>query len=197
LDNNTYVVQDDAGENCIIIDPSFESRSIWEQMQSGPMHVAAIVNTHAHIDHVYENAFFASACGAPLLIHSLELPILHNVSEQAQWFGIELPEYVAPARYLADGDIIAIGSEHLAVMHTPGHTPGGICLYGDHFIIAGDVLFAGSIGRTDLPGGDMRELLCSIEEKLLVLPDDTVVYPGHGAATSIGAEKRSNPYIGA
>jgi hydroxyacylglutathione hydrolase len=195
LDNNTCVVLDaDSGE-AVIVDPSFESARIWHDVERNGWKLVAVLNTHAHLDHVVENALFVERSGAPLALHAGELPILHSLPLQAARFGVETPRSVEPARLLADGDSIAIGNGALRVLHTPGHTPGGISFLGKGFVIAGDVLFAGSIGRTDLPGGDMNQLLNTIRSRLLSLPDETVVYPGHGPQTTIGRERRTNPFL--
>jgi hydroxyacylglutathione hydrolase len=195
LDNNTYVVTDDAGTAAAIVDPAFDSQGVWDAVVRRGLSVAWVIDTHAHLDHVAENAFFTERSGAPLALHADDLPLLRAVREQAAWFNIEPPALVEPGRLLADGDTIALGGEELRVVHTPGHSPGGVCLLAADFAIVGDVLFAGSVGRADLPGGDMDVLLQSIRARLLVLPDSTTVYPGHGPQTTIGIERRTNPYL--
>lgn len=195
LDNNTYVVFDNKSGEAAIIDPSFESRSIWNQRNPAWV-FTMVLNTHGHLDHIVENAWFCRRTGALLAIHRDDLPLLQSLPQQAAWFGIETPESVEPARFLQEGDTINLGEEKLTVLHTPGHSPGGICFKAADFIIVGDVLFAGSIGRYDLPGGDEMQLLESIQTRLMTLPDDMVVYSGHGPSTTIGTERRNNPYLG-
>jgi hydroxyacylglutathione hydrolase len=195
LDNNTYLLADPSAGAAAVVDPSFESRSILEDIRKAGWHVLYVLNTHAHIDHVIENAYFCRETGASLAVHPADHPLLVAMAQQALWLGIDPPEVVQPALDLADGDTIALGDSVLRVVHTPGHSPGHVCFLGDEFAIVGDVLFQGSIGRTDLPGGNFEQLLASIKRELLILPDQTVVYPGHGEPTTIGAERRANPFL--
>jgi hydroxyacylglutathione hydrolase len=195
LDNNTYVVVDEASGHAAIVDPSFDSRFILQEILSAGWTLRFVLNTHAHIDHVVENAFFVRTGAAPLALHPLDLPLLSALEQQAAWLGMEVPDFVAPDISLTHCGEIAIGDSRLSVRHTPGHSPGHVCFIGDDFALVGDVLFQGSIGRTDLPGGSHDELLSSIRGELMPLPDETVVYPGHGSTTTIGHERRSNPFL--
>jgi hydroxyacylglutathione hydrolase len=195
LDNNTYVLVDESTGEAALVDPSFDSRPVWDSIQRAEWKITWLLNTHAHIDHVVENAYFAELTGAPLALHDADLPLLNGMDAQARWMGILAPTVIQPTYSLTDGEEIAIGTERIRVAHTPGHSPGSVSLIGDGFVVLGDVLFAGSIGRTDLPGGNLDTLRNSIRSRLYVLPDDTRVYPGHGAATTIGRERRTNPFV--
>lgn len=195
LDNNTYLVADEDSGQAAVVDPSFESETVWDAAMRAGWTIAWVLNTHAHLDHAVLNAWFVERSGAPLALHSDEVGMLEAMPQQAAWFGLDPPPMPAPGRLLTDGDTVELGGGRLAVVHTPGHSQGGVCFLGPGFAIVGDVLFAGSIGRTDLPGGDMEILIESIRTRLLTLPDDTVVYPGHGDSTTIGRERRTNPFL--
>ena len=195
LSNNTYVVVCESVREAVVIDPSFDSRPIWDDIERNGWKVTAVLNTHAHIDHVVENVYFMDKSGAGLAMHSDDLSLLHNMEMQAAWMGIEPPQVSEPTRLLREGDTIEVGSGELKIVHTPGHSPGSVSFIGPDFVISGDALFAGSIGRTDLPGGNYDQLIDAIRSKLFVLPDDTTVYPGHGPATTIGRERTTNPFL--
>ncbi len=195
LDNNTYVVADPVERQAVLIDPSFGSRDIWSFIQSQGWTLTAVLNTHAHIDHVVENRYFVDQSGAPLALHRSDLELLGVMVQQAAWLGVRAPEPCTPSLFLEAETAFPVGSFSLSVVHTPGHSPGSVAFLAGSFAIVGDVLFAGSIGRTDLPGGDHRQLLKSIHTHLMALPDDTVVWPGHGPETTIGTERRSNPFL--
>lgn len=195
LDNNTYLVVDEAAGEAAVVDPSFESAPVWDHVEANAWRVVWVLNTHAHIDHVVENALFVAKSGAPLALHPDDLPLLRGLAGQAAWLGVETPRPAEPTRLLADGDRLPLGSSALTVAHVPGHSPGSVGFLGEGFVLVGDALFAGSIGRTDLPGGNLERLLHSIRTRLLTLPDETVVYPGHGPETTIGQERRSNPFL--
>lgn len=199
---NTYVVVDEATRKCAIIDPGMINREEEDAMKkfviSNNLTVTHIINTHLHIDHAIGNIKAAALFDAPISAHKEDEFLGERMKQQAQMFGIsEKVADVSINSYLTDGDIIKIGEGELTVLHVPGHSPGGIALYDkkDGFVISGDSLFAGSIGRTDLPGGDMTTLLNSVKSKLMTLPDSTIVYPGHGPATTIGRERNSNPFL--
>ena len=188
---NCYVVKD--GGEAIVIDPGDAPASVLRALTGCT--VRMIVNTHCHCDHCGGNAELVEQTKAELAIHREDLPLLHAMEMQAQMFGVSVEPSPEPTRFLQEGDVVQVGTSSLKVLHTPGHSPGHIVLVGDGVVFAGDVLFEGSIGRTDLPGGDYQQLLDSIRTKLLTLPDNTVVYPGHGPSTTIGAERRSNPFL--
>ena len=200
LDTNCYVVWDEKSEETIVIDPAFSTesegkRTVLRLVHMGNLSVKFIVNTHGHADHTCGNGPVKKATGAPILIHELDAPLLgESGQEWANLFGIRLTSPPAD-KTLREGDRIVIGEIPLNVLHTPGHTPGGISLVAKDFAFVGDTLFKGSIGRTDLPGGSYEQIIKSIKEKLARLPDNLVVYPGHGPATNIGEEKRTNPYL--
>jgi glyoxylase-like metal-dependent hydrolase (beta-lactamase superfamily II) len=188
---NCYVVKD--GGDAVVIDPGDTSPRMLRALDGST--VRTIVNTHCHCDHCGGNAELAAKTHAELAIHRDELPLLHAMEIQAQMFGVSVVPSPEPARFLKEGDTVSAGSVSLKVLDAPGHSPGHIVLVGDGHVFCGDVLFQGSIGRTDLPGGDYHQLLESIRTKLLTLPDDTVVYPGHGPATTIGDERNTNPFL--
>ena len=198
---NTYVLYDETKE-CIIIDPGcFEQAEKLELVtfieQKG-LKPVRLINTHCHIDHVFGNHFISEKYGLQLEIHKGELPVLKAVPQVSAMYGIPfhdpIPEEVV---FIKEGDSIEFGNTSLRSIFTPGHSPASLSFYceASAYLIAGDVLFYGSIGRTDLPGGDMSTLLGSIKDKLFPLGDDVVVYPGHGPKTTIGFEKRSNPFL--
>lgn len=199
---NTYAVYDPDARECAIIDPGMSSREEREDIagfvRNNSLRVTDIINTHLHIDHAIGNAWAVKEFGVAPSASPADLPLGERMKDQARMFGIpEEVEDVSLGHELKDGDVITIGSGRLQVLAVPGHSPGGIALYdaADGFLISGDSLFAGSIGRTDLPGGNYRQLVESVRRKLLTLPQDTVVYPGHGPATTIGKELRDNPFL--
>jgi len=188
---NCFVLRDQG--SALIVDPGDVTDELLEAIDGYA--VDTVVNTHCHCDHCGGNAEVLKRTGARLLCHEADLPLLHALERQGMVFGVPFPPSPEPSGFLEEGDTVFVGSVALSVRFTPGHSPGHIVLVGDGFVMGGDVLFAGSIGRTDLPGGDYAQLLNSIKTKLLSLPDDTVVYSGHGPATTIGAERRSNPFL--
>lgn len=199
---NTYVVYDPDTRDCAVIDPAMmgeeEEKAMDGFIERERLKVTHVINTHLHIDHSIGNRYMTEKYHVPVLAHKADEPLGDNLTSQARMFGLGVEAAnVSISQYIEDGDEIRIGDGTLKAMHVPGHSPGSIVLYDpkDGFVIAGDVLFNGSIGRTDLMGGSMPQLLKGIREKLLVLPDDTVVYPGHGEPTTIGAERRSNPFL--
>jgi len=192
---NTYLVEDEAAGEAMLVDPTMDSESVADVIAARGLRLPLIVNTHGHIDHVFGDAFFKRQTGAMLAIHRDDAAWLGSLAQQARMFGLAALRAVQPDRLLADGDVINIGSLAFQVIHTPGHTPGGVCLYRHGVLMSGDTLFAAGIGRTDLPGGDYDVLMNSIKQRLLVLPDETIVYSGHGAATTIGTEKEENPFL--
>lgn len=192
---NCYILGDGKSRQGIIIDPGGNAREIIAAVQRHQLKIVAIVNTHAHFDHVAALHTIRAETGAPLVLHADELAMLRSVQMSAAMFGLSIPPQAPPERTVRDGELIDCGDLVLTVLHTPGHTPGGMCLLHEKQVWVGDTLFRGGIGRTDLPGGDYAALMRSIREKLLPLPDDTIVYPGHGAATTIGEEKLLNMFV--
>ncbi len=197
---NTYLLHDETKE-CIIFDPgcsnAAEKQELVSYIEKNDLKPVRLINTHCHLDHIFGNGFIASKYGLSLEIHKGELPVLAHAPKSAAMFGISVEPSPEPTNFIEEGDIITFGNAELKAILTPGHSPASLSFYceADKFIIAGDVLFHGSIGRTDLPGGNFDTLINSIKTKLLVLPDDTKVYPGHMQATTIGFEKKHNPFL--
>lgn len=199
---NCYVAYDPESRECAIIDPGIIEEAEWQALKNyiakNGLKVTHLINTHLHVDHCFGDHLVKGEYGVGVSAHSLEEPLAREVREQSRMFGIpEPPSDVEISTYLEDGDVIRIGKDELKVILIPGHSPGSIVLYDvkDKFLIAGDVLFQNSIGRTDLPGGDHNALIEGIKTKLMSLPDDVTVYPGHGPATTIGAERSGNPFL--
>jgi hydroxyacylglutathione hydrolase len=197
LQCNCSVVGDETTHEAMVIDPGDEIEDVLALVQKHNLTVKQIVVTHAHIDHVGGAMKLRAATGAPVLLNQNDYDLLKMLDVQAAWIGVEDPGKVEIDHSIGQGDTVGTGPLTATVLHTPGHTEGSICLYftAEKKLIAGDTLFAGSIGRTDLPGGSMRKIISSIHEKVLTLPDETVVVPGHGPLTSIGEERESNPFL--
>lgn len=197
LDNNVYVIVDQAMSRCAVIDPGLDSGHILAALRGLGLTISAIVNTHGHWDHVAGNGLFMRASGAPLHRHPLDEDLALSADQYAARWGFDA-EASPPADYTLDeGAVFELGPHRFSVLHVPGHSPGSICLLSDGVLIAGDVLFRGSIGRTDTTGGSLPQLLGGIRAKLMPLPDETRVLPGHGPETTIGRERRTNPFVGA
>jgi len=192
---NCYIVGDEETREALVIDPGGNARDILDTLRREQLKLVAIVATHAHFDHLFALSELRAATRAPFLLHADEAPVLANASIGARLFGFVFGQPAPADRLLREGDEVRVGSLAFQVIHTPGHSPGGMCLLRDRVVFVGDTLFQSGIGRTDLPGGDYGTLMRSIRDKLLTLPDDTMVYPGHGDATTIGEEKRSNPFL--
>ena len=192
---NCYIVGDENTREGIVIDPGDDVRDIIGAIRKHQLKVVAIVNTHAHFDHVGALNEIRDFTSAPFMLHADEVQMLGSAQMSAAMFGLSIDNPKPVDRLLREGDQIGAGSIVLTVLHTPGHTPGGICLLEGQHVFVGDTLFQGSIGRTDFPGGDYGVLMASIRDKLLPLPDSTVVHSGHGAATTIGEEKQLNPFV--
>ena len=197
---NTYVLGNGAGD-CIIIDPGCyfgnERRELADYISENALRPKYLLNTHCHLDHVFGNKFVHDTYGLTPYVHPLEQVVLENAPDAAIRWNLPFDNYKGPLEYLRENDVVRLGTDELQVLFAPGHSPGHICFYcpAQHFIIGGDVLFRQSIGRTDLPGGDFDTLINSIRTKLFVLPGETVVYPGHGDATTIAYEKANNPFL--
>lgn len=193
---NCYLVVDEQAAECAVVDPGEEAGLILHKIAETGAKPVAIWLTHAHVDHVLGVTRIAAETAAPVWLHPADRALYDAVPEQAAWFGLGAPPRLpAPDRELVHGEQVAVGELRFAVRHAPGHSPGSVCLVGPGAVFSGDVLFAGSIGRTDLPGGDFETLIASIERELLPLPDDTILYSGHGPESTIGRERRTNPFL--
>jgi hydroxyacylglutathione hydrolase len=197
LQCNCTILGDPATHEALVIDPGEEIGRIHRRLTELGLKLTQILITHAHIDHIGGALRLKRLTGAPILLNENDLPLLQMMEMQAGWLGVATPETEAPDASLQDGLRVGLNSHPAQVLHTPGHTQGSVCLYFAplNLLVAGDTLFAGSIGRTDLPGGNSRQILDSIHTRLLVLPEETHVLPGHGPLTTIGEEKQSNPFL--
>lgn len=197
LQCNCSVIGDDASREAIVIDPGDDVADVLAIIQKHNLKVQQIIITHAHIDHVGGAKKLQTATGAAILLNQNDYALLKMLDVQAAWLGMAPPGKVEIDESVGQADKIRVGSLSADVLHTPGHTEGSVCLYFpmEKKLIAGDTLFAGSIGRTDLPGGSFEKIIESLHEKVLALPDDTIVIPGHGELTTIGKERESNPFL--
>ena len=194
---NCTILGDELTHEAVVVDPGDNLPEILFRLQKHGLTLRQIVVTHAHIDHVGGAALLKKVTGAPVFLNKHDLELLGAMEMQAGWLGIPTPEVAPPDASADDRTKVGLAALPAEVIHTPGHTQGSICLLfpGQNLLLAGDTLFAGSIGRTDLPGGDGRQILRSLRERLLVLPDTTRVLPGHGSETTIGEERQSNPFL--
>ncbi len=192
---NCFIIGCETTKQAAVIDPGDDADRILMELAKSELKVKYLINTHGHFDHVGANKRMKEATGAELAIHPDDEPMLEQLSQSAMMFGLSAENSPPADITLNDGDTLSFGEITLEVMHTPGHSKGGVCLYTKGHLFAGDTLFAGSIGRTDLQGGDYDTLIASIKDRLLPLPEETVVYTGHGPETSIGNEKRMNPFL--
>jgi glyoxylase-like metal-dependent hydrolase (beta-lactamase superfamily II) len=192
---NCYLVIDEASRQCAVIDPGEDADLICRTVAAEGVRSVAIWLTHAHIDHVLGVPRMKAETDAPVFLHPADRPLYDAMPQQALAFGMQAAPLPMPDGSLAHGDVLRVGGLAFEVRHAPGHSPGHVVLVGHGAAFAGDVLFAGSIGRTDLPGGDYETLMASIEREVLSLPDDTIVYPGHGSETTVGRERRTNPFL--
>ena len=199
LMTNCYLVGCEEKRKAVVIDPGFdgvkEAEKIMKSVDKEKLHVKYIVNTHGHSDHISGNRVLKEMTGALILIHELDAPMLVSSEKNFSYIYGEKATSPPADKLLREGDIINVGNVKLKVIHTPGHSKGGISLLCDDIVFTGDTLFAGSIGRTDFPDASYKEIMNSITQKLSVLPDNLKVYPGHGPTSTIGEEKRSNPFL--
>ncbi|MCK5162716.1 MAG: MBL fold metallo-hydrolase [Desulfobacula sp.] len=192
---NCFILGCESTKQAVVIDPGDDADRILMELAKSELKVKYLINTHGHFDHVSANKRMKEATGAQIAIHPEDEPMLHELSQSALMFGLSAENSPPADILLKDGDEVTFGEITLKVIHTPGHSKGGISLYTKGHLFSGDTLFAGSIGRTDLAGGDYDTLISSIKEKLLGFDDDTIVYTGHGPETTIGNEKRMNPFL--
>ena len=197
LQCNCSIFGDDTTREAIVVDPGDDIGQVQAVLDRHALRCTAIVITHAHIDHIGGAHKLKQLTGAPVYMNSQDQELYDHLEMQAAWLGIQPPEQTSIDTPLRDGDSLRLGETDFQVIHTPGHTQGSVCLWiaGENKLVAGDTLFRGSIGRTDLPGGNSRQILSSIHTKLLVLPEDAQVYPGHGAPTTIAYERDHNPFL--
>jgi hydroxyacylglutathione hydrolase len=197
LQCNCSILGDETSREAIVVDPGDDIPRIIALLAKHSLTVKQIIITHAHIDHIAGAHRLKRLTGAPVLYNQNDLPLVKMMDVQATWLGVPTPTVESPDDTLEDGKLIAITGLSGSILHTPGHTEGSVCLYlpTQTLLLAGDTLFAGSIGRTDLPGGDTRKILASIHDRLLILPEETTVIPGHGPSTTIGSERDSNPFL--
>jgi len=193
---NCFICGCSKTKEAVVIDPGGDADTILLSLADSKLKVKYIINTHGHFDHVSANGKMKDATGADILIHPLDASMLEKLSSNAAFFGVSVENSPPCDQTLEEGDTVSFGDITLKVIHTPGHTPGGISLYTNGIVFVGDTLFAGSIGRTDFPGGDFNTLISSIKTKLFNMEDDIRVFSGHGPETSIGVEKRHNPFVG-
>ena len=197
LQCNCSVIGDETSHEAMVIDPGDDVQEVLDLIRKHHLQVKQIVITHAHIDHVGGAMKLRTATGAPILLNQNDYALLKMLDAQAAWIGMPSPGKVDIDRSVTTGETVSAGSLTADILHTPGHTEGSICLYfaADKKLIAGDTLFAGSIGRTDLPGGSTQKILHSLHDTVLALPDETLVVPGHGPLTTIGEERETNPFL--
>jgi hydroxyacylglutathione hydrolase len=197
LQCNCTILADEDTREAVVIDPGDEVSRIHRRLSTLGLTLKQILVTHAHIDHIGGALKLKALTGAPIFLNEADLPQLEIMAEQAAWVGVPTPETAPPDEALTDGRLVGLANFPAHVIHTPGHTQGSVCLHFEplKMVLAGDTLFAGSVGRTDLPGGNSDQILDSIQTRLLTLPDDTKVVPGHGPATSIGYERKANPFL--
>lgn len=195
IQSNCYILGCERTREALVIDPGGDADRILIALAKDKLRCLYIINTHGHFDHSADNKRLKEVTGAQLLIHPADAPMILNQSRSGGMWGIPIDNSPPPDQYLGEGDVITLGDISLKVLHTPGHSPGGISLVTDKIVFVGDTLFAGSIGRTDFPGGDYEGLLRNVKNKIFTLGDEVVVYPGHGPKTTVGRERKTNPFF--
>lgn len=195
LETNCYLAYCEETLECAVIDPGAEPNKIFRLITEKNLKPVLIINTHGHIDHIGANQDIKERFNIPLSIFPSDSPMLKNVHSSEMSFFLDARDSPPADKFLKDQEKIRIGKGHLKVIHTPGHSPGSVSLLGNGFLFSGDTLFSGGVGRTDLPGGSWKDLESSIKNKILVLPPETIVLPGHGPSTTVEQEKESNPFI--
>jgi len=195
LETNCYLAYCPETRECVVVDPGAQPDQIIKAINENNLHPVAIVNTHGHVDHIGANQDIKDKFAVPLFIHQDDVPILEQAHLGELSFFLQARPSPPPDKFLVEGLEVTFGQQRLKILHTPGHTPGSVSLLGDGLIFSGDTLFNGGVGRTDLPGGDWSQLRASLIEKILTLPEETIVLPGHGPMTSVGQEKNDNPFL--
>ncbi|MGD9343746.1 MAG: MBL fold metallo-hydrolase, partial [Desulfuromonadales bacterium] len=195
LQVNCFIVACRRTSEAAVIDPGEEGERILHFAEQKGLKIRKVVNTHGHFDHIGANQHIIEMTGAELLIHADDLPLLQNARSHAEVYGLAVAASPEPDRLLDQGDHVQVGDLTFQVFHVPGHSPGGICLMAEGHLFVGDVLFSGSIGRTDLPGGDFDSLVKGVRERLFTLSEETIVHPGHGPDTTIARERQNNPFV--
>ncbi len=195
IQSNCYILGCERTRQAVVIDPGGDVDKILMALAKDRLSCVCIVNTHGHFDHAAENKRLKEVTGAQLVIHRADAPMISHQARSSGMWGIQVDNSPPPDRYVEEGEEIAFGDLSLKVLHTPGHSEGGISLVTDKMAFVGDTLFAGSIGRTDFPGGDYEGLLRNVREKIFSLGDEVVIYPGHGPKTTVGRERRTNPFF--
>jgi hydroxyacylglutathione hydrolase len=194
---NCSILGDEVSREAIVVDPGYDIPRVLALLARHQLTVKKIFITHAHIDHIASAQSLKAITGAPILYNQADLPLVAMMDVQAGWFDLEVPKVEPPDHSPADGEVVGVAGINGEVVYTPGHSEGSVCLYvpSQSLLLAGDTLFAGSVGRTDFPGGSTPKMMRSIQERLLTLPDDTLVVPGHGPLTTIGTERDTNPFL--
>lgn len=192
---NCFILGDEKTKKAVLIDPGGDASRILKAVNDLKLDVVAILLTHGHFDHVEAMGEVQKALGAPTCCHAAAAPMIKKVSDQGSLFGMHVNPVPLPEKFLEDGDDVAFGELSLHVVHTPGHSQGSLSYIIDGNVFVGDLIFAGSIGRTDLSGGNFDTLIDSVKNRIFTLPDETVIHPGHGPSTTVGAEKRTNPFF--
>jgi len=192
---NSYLLTGASGRECALVDPGFDSDALLELLDDQDLELQWIINTHGHVDHVAGNRLFKDRTGARLIIHREDQGLLEQARSHAERFGLRAEDSPPPDAYFEEGVPFAFDGLEFQVIHTPGHSPGSVCLHWNGGLLVGDTLFRGSVGRSDLPGGSHEVLIASIRRKLFELPGETVCYPGHGPETTLAEERRGNPFV--
>ena len=194
IQTNCYVVMCEETKEIVVIDPGLDNGAVSRHIKSLGGHLKYILLTHGHFDHCCGLQNLVDEYPVPVMMHCDDVPYVADSKTHAFMYGLKIPNVPLPNCFLTENDVIEVGDIKLKTIHTPGHTPGCVCFYTPGHLFSGDTLFKGSVGRTDLPGGNFDNIINNIQTKLFVMPDDTLVYPGHGPETTIGEEKKSNPY---
>ena len=194
FETNCYILGCDRTHKGVIIDPAVDTEKLLQIIDELKLDILYILLTHGHFDHCSGLGALKDSFDVPIAIHPDDIPLISTAKQQAGLYGFRIPTVPMPDTFIQDGDEFKFGDESLKALHTPGHTPGGICFYDNSHVFSGDTLFQRSIGRTDLPGGNFQQLISSIKNKLFTLDENITVYPGHGGGTTIGEERQFNPY---